>query len=477
MNGTSPKKILSLDGYTVDYSEPTSRTQGHDDGQAQFVMVKEASKVHFGAKGSNERLGWLHSLTQATGQSHKPSPPDSTPNSEGSSSLLMLDQLRQFTNDSIPDSMHHELFARLYHVMLDHRMKESIFSRGLFSSAQNYVLEEYCQRYGIRSVFLHLVTLSELVTREWAGQSCDPVMILSSFSYCRMAVNGKMQDRLSIVTCQDKEMFHELCGKIEKLVHYKIEHFRSCFPFACPKSDLAITLKLFCSVTEVLVDDASCEHAVADGVDNLMRKAALHSYQDLLHLLSTDEDDEKSLSTPQLIALAELSVEYMCELHDFFLPDFTQFSLAFKNHVEAFWSLLEVDIAGTLKELFLTEISGGEILKVFYTLNQYCLAQNLTLPNGFLFQKKLQQLFLPVVVQYLTKLDSDISRDLQLLFSVEKWPQQCPCVTAVAACLEALHSIQDMIRELRWPDKDVGSHLQQRCLAVCSEKLQYCTKT
>lgn len=42
----------------------------------------------------------------------------------------------------------------------------------------------------------------------------------------------------------------------------------------------------------MLVDDASCEHAVADGVDNLMRKAALHSYQDLLHLLSTDEDDE-----------------------------------------------------------------------------------------------------------------------------------------------------------------------------------------
>lgn len=28
VNGTSPKKILSLDGYTVDYSEPTSRTQG-----------------------------------------------------------------------------------------------------------------------------------------------------------------------------------------------------------------------------------------------------------------------------------------------------------------------------------------------------------------------------------------------------------------------------------------------------------------
>lgn len=34
------------------------------------------------------------------------------------------------------------------------------------------------------------------------------------------------QDHLSAVTFQDNEMFHELCGKIEKLVHYKIEHFR-----------------------------------------------------------------------------------------------------------------------------------------------------------------------------------------------------------------------------------------------------------
>ena len=56
---------------------------GHDDGQVQFVMVKEANKVHFGVKESNERLHWLQCLTRATGQSHKPSPPDATPNSEG----------------------------------------------------------------------------------------------------------------------------------------------------------------------------------------------------------------------------------------------------------------------------------------------------------------------------------------------------------------------------------------------------------
>ena len=62
---------------------------GYDDGQVQFVMVKEANKVRFGVKESNERLYWLQWLIRATGQSHKPSPPDATPNSEGYLTLVM----------------------------------------------------------------------------------------------------------------------------------------------------------------------------------------------------------------------------------------------------------------------------------------------------------------------------------------------------------------------------------------------------
>lgn len=38
--------------------------------------------------------------------------------------------------------------------------------------------------------------------------------------------------------------------------------------------------------------DASCDHLVVERVDNLLRKAALYSYQDLLRLLSTAEDDD-----------------------------------------------------------------------------------------------------------------------------------------------------------------------------------------
>lgn len=50
-----------------------------------------------------------------------------------------------------------------------------------------------------------------------------------------------------------------------------------------------------------------------------------------------------------------------------------------------------------------------------------------------------------------------------------------PCVNTIAACLEALLSIRQMIQELQWPDKDVGCHLEQRYLNICSEQLQYCT--
>ena len=70
--------------------------------------------------------------------------------SSGGSGLLMLDQLRQFTSDSVSDVTHHELFTRLYHVMLDYRMKENVFSRVcvvcvyLFPKSLHYVVSRDC---------------------------------------------------------------------------------------------------------------------------------------------------------------------------------------------------------------------------------------------------------------------------------------------------------------------------------------------
>lgn len=45
-------------------------------------------------------------------------------------------------------------------------------------------------------------------------------------------------------------------------------------------------------LAEEEMTDASCDHLVVERVDNLLRKTALYSYQDLLRLLSTAEDDD-----------------------------------------------------------------------------------------------------------------------------------------------------------------------------------------
>ena len=48
-----------------------------------------------------------------------------------------------------------------------------------------------------------------------------------------------------IVTSEEREVFVEVCQRIEEVVTYQLQHFRVCFPFCCPKVDLRTTLKLF----------------------------------------------------------------------------------------------------------------------------------------------------------------------------------------------------------------------------------------
>ena len=48
-----------------------------------------------------------------------------------------------------------------------------------------------------------------------------------------------------IVTHDEKDSFKQVCQKIEEVVTHKLKHFRTCFPFASPKDDLKVTIKLF----------------------------------------------------------------------------------------------------------------------------------------------------------------------------------------------------------------------------------------
>ena len=48
-----------------------------------------------------------------------------------------------------------------------------------------------------------------------------------------------------IVTAEEREVFVEVCQRIEEVVTHQLLNFRTCFPFCCPKGDLRTTLKLF----------------------------------------------------------------------------------------------------------------------------------------------------------------------------------------------------------------------------------------
>ena len=69
--------------------------------------------------------------------------------------------------------------------------------------------------------------------------------------YCLFSSIHSPPEKSVIVTIEEKTAFTEVCQQIEALVSRKIENFRTCFPFACPKDDLKVTIKLFNLVRHV----------------------------------------------------------------------------------------------------------------------------------------------------------------------------------------------------------------------------------
>lgn len=51
------------------------------------------------------------------------------------------------------------------------------------------------------------------------------------------------------MTTEEREVFGKVCHRIEDVVLYQLQHFRTQFPFCSPKNDLRTTLKLFDLVT------------------------------------------------------------------------------------------------------------------------------------------------------------------------------------------------------------------------------------
>ena len=119
----------------------------------------------------------------------------------------------------------------------------------------------------------------------------------------------------------------------------------------------------------------------------------------LYYILSIEISD--ALSEDQLYVLAQLCVDFMYELHEFYAEvmdtsitqsihnpilyslsfspqDFTLYPLALSAHIDAFWSFFVVDLQECLRTCDACIVS---LLKMFYSLNEYFCSQRESEPN------------------------------------------------------------------------------------------------
>jgi hypothetical protein len=93
---SEPRELMTLDNFTVDYADTDTdlKAQG---GRFFFNAVKEGDNVTFATDEEAERQLWIQALYRATGQSHKPTPP----NAAIKSALITREQGGNLINISI----------------------------------------------------------------------------------------------------------------------------------------------------------------------------------------------------------------------------------------------------------------------------------------------------------------------------------------------------------------------------------------
>jgi hypothetical protein len=176
--------------------------------------------------------------------------------------------------------------------------------------------------------------------------------------------------------------------------------------------------------------------------------------------------DGSLLNAEQLYVLAQLCIDFMYELHEFYAEDFTLYPLALAAHIDAFWSFYEVD----LQECLHNTEDAISLLKIFYMLNEYFCSQPVMKLNKF--HQNLLTSFEPLVDRYLTNLDVKLSTDLTVSFYQETWLPVCGCCQSMQGCLESLDSIKGFITDLSWPQDPFRSELISKVQSICASKFQ-----
>uniref|UniRef100_A0A3B4E3S0 Ca2+-dependent activator protein for secretion b n=1 Tax=Pygocentrus nattereri TaxID=42514 RepID=A0A3B4E3S0_PYGNA len=446
-------KLLQLDGYTVDYTDPQP---GLDGGRAFFNAVKEGDTVIFASDDEQDRILWVQAMYRATGQSHKPVPPTQVQklNSKGGASAQMDAPISQFYADRAqkhgmdefisanPCSFDHaSLFEMVQRLTLDHRLNDNFACLGWFSPGQVFVLDEYCARNGVRGCHRHLCYLGDLLERADAGSMIDPTLLHYSFAFCASHVHGNRPDGLGTVTVEEKERFEEIKERLRVLLENQITNFRYCFPFGRPEGALKATLSL---LERVLMKDIVTpvpQEDVKGVIRKCLEQAAQINYQRITDYARVevekslkdqrDPENVANLATPakkleHVIRLAELVIEVLQQNQDHHAEAavtstgdqsaFAWWSDLMVEHAEHFLSLYGVDMDAALE---IQSPESWDSFPLFQLLNDF-LRTDYHLCNGK-FHKHLQDLYAPLVVRYVDLMESSISQSIHRGFERESW--------------------------------------------------------
>ncbi|XP_031662386.1 calcium-dependent secretion activator 1 isoform X5 [Oncorhynchus kisutch] len=482
-----PVELLTLDGYTVDYTDPQPGLEG---GRTFFNAVKEGDTVIFASDDEQDRILWVQAMYRATGQSHKPIPPTqvqklnnragSAPQLDAPISQFYADRAQKHGMDEFisanPCSFDHSsLFEMVQRLTLDHRLNDSYSCLGWLSPGQVFVMDEYCARNGVRGCHRHLCYLGDLLERAENGAMIDPTLLHYSFAFCASHVHGNRPDGIGTVTVEEKERFEDIKERLRVLLENQITHFRYCFPFGRPEGALKATLSLLERVLMKDIVTSVPQEEVKTVIRKCLEQAALINYQRLSEYAKVEENVGR-LVTPakkleDTIRLAELVIEVLQQNEEHHAEAFAWWSDLMVEHAETFLSLYAVDMDAALE---VQPPDSWDSFPLFQLLNDF-LRTDYNLCNGQ-FHKHLQDLYAPLVVRYVDLMESSIAQSIHRGFERESWEPVNNGSGTSEDLFWKLDALQTFIRDLHWPEEEFGKHLESRLKLMSSDMIESCIK-
>uniref|UniRef100_A0A1I8H290 PH domain-containing protein n=1 Tax=Macrostomum lignano TaxID=282301 RepID=A0A1I8H290_9PLAT len=499
---SEPQEVMSLNDCTVDYlfeTPPELLSSTSTAVHYFFSTVREGDSVTYAAEDETSRQLWVQAIYRATGQAHKPQPPQAavqTVNATTAAASVVqapssssLTSAMSATRRTVLDDLvyadprrldHAALFRRLQCLTLEHRLSDPYCSLGWLSPGQLFVLDEYCARYGVRGFLRHIYYLENLLdAQEARNLTIDPTLMHYSFAFCASHVHGNRQvhifirtpDGIGTVLQEERALFDRVKLRLRQLLMRQLTEFRFYFPFGRPEGALKGTLSL---LERVLMKDIVTPVDAAEvrkAVQSCLEEAAYVNYCRIADFANIEEMVQSNWPTDRkmecIVHVAEMCIEVLQQNEEHHAEAFAWFSDLLVEHAEIFWSMFAVDMQTVLES---QPPDVWDSFPLFQLLNDY-LRSDANLRHGK-FHKQLQETFAPQLVRYVDLMESSIGQSIHKGFERETWtPNGGGCATS-SNLLWKLEALQSFIADLHWPEPVFAEHLDSRLKSMAADMLE-----